>query len=115
MLSEEMKEKLLQILKEDISKGDVTTALVPGELARAKIVLRKNCFLAGLEEASFLFSQRNVKITRSVEEAREYEAGKEIMFLEGRNKDILEVERTTLNILNRMSGVASQCLKARII
>jgi nicotinate-nucleotide pyrophosphorylase (carboxylating) len=110
-----MKERLLLILNEDLSKGDVTTALVAEEMARARLVLRENSFLAGLEEAIFLFSQKNVKVLRSVEEGGVHEEGTEILFLEGKNKDILEVERTALNVLSRMSGVARQCFKAREI
>jgi nicotinate-nucleotide pyrophosphorylase (carboxylating) len=107
-----MKERLLLILNEDLGAGDVTTDLVPEENCQAKITLKEDCFLAGIEEAVYLFQQRNVKIISFSKDGAPCQAGTEVILLEGKNKDILEVERTALNVLSRMSGVATQCHNA---
>ena len=79
-----MKEKLLQILNEDLGKGDVTTALVPNNLTKAVITLKEDCVLAGLEEASFLFAERNVKNGSDFKDGDFLKAGTKILLMTGR-------------------------------
>jgi len=63
MLTLKMKQKLKQILAEDVGRGDVTSALIPTKQCRAKIFTRESCVLAGLEEAKFLFKSHGVKVS----------------------------------------------------
>lgn len=115
MLNSEMKKQLLQILKNDISKGDITSALLTSKKCTAEIILNENSNVSGLEEAKFLFSKMKVKAVLKVKEGTYAKKGKLIMKLSGINKNILSTERTALNILGRMSAVTSNCVKAKKI
>jgi nicotinate-nucleotide pyrophosphorylase (carboxylating) len=113
MLSGEQKKKILSALKEDISKGDITTALVPKQKCRAVIHANSSGVLAGLEEAVYLFKSRKIKTKTFAKDGSKIKKGKKILSLHGWNKDILESERTALNFLGRMSGVATLAAKAK--
>ena len=113
MLNSKMKKQLFQILRNDISKGDITSALIPKQKCTAEIALNENAYVSGLEEAKFLFSKMNVKSILKVKEGVYAKKGKVIMQLSGSNRHILSVERTALNVLSRMSAVTSQCAKAK--
>ena len=115
MLSSEMKKQLLQILKNDISKGDVTSTLLAPKKCTAKIVLNENAYVSGLEEAKFIFSKMKVKAISKIKDGNFTKRGKIVMALHGSNKNILSTERTVLNILGRMSGVTSKCAEAKKI
>jgi len=113
MLTKEMERKLIEILKEDIGKQDVTSALVPEKKCKAIIKINENSMIAGIEEITFLFKTKGCKAKAFVKDGQLANKGKIIMEIEGRNKTILETERTALNILGRMSGVSNICYSTR--
>jgi nicotinate-nucleotide pyrophosphorylase (carboxylating) len=115
MLNKEMKKKLVSLLKEDIGRGDVTSAVIPLRPCRAKIIAKEPGIVAGLEEAKFLFRQKNVKAKALVKDGGRVRKGATILKLSGKNKNIFSVERTALNVLGRMSEVASTCAEAKNI
>ena len=108
-----MKKPLSQILKNDISRGDITSALLPSKKCTAEIVLNENAYVSGTDEAKFLFSKMKVKAVSIVKDGTYARKGKTIMELSGINKRILSAERTALNILGRMSAVTSESAKAK--
>jgi len=112
MLSEAMQQKLLEILNEDIAGGDVTTALVPRKRCKATIAAREHAIVAGLEEAGYLFEQAKVKVKLHVSDGDNVEPAQIVLELEGVNQNILAIERSALNIIGRMSGVATKCAEA---
>lgn len=112
MLSKQMKVQLLMILADDIGKGDVTTALVKPKRCKAEIVAREQTVVCGLEEAQFLFRHYNVRAKPMASDGAAVKKGEVVMHLEGLNKNILQVERTALNVIAIMSGVADICNKA---
>ncbi len=107
-----MQKKLLEILNEDIAGGDVTTALVPRMKCKATIAAREWAVVAGLEEAGYLFEQAKVKVKLHVNDGDTVESSQIVMELEGANQNLLAIERTALNIIGRMSGVATKCWEA---
>ncbi len=115
MLSKEMKKKLLAILREDIGRGDVTSAVLPLRQCRARVVAKEPCVVAGLEEAKFLFRQKGVKPKAIVKDGGRARKDATILRLSGRNRSIFSVERSALNVLGRMSEVASTCAEAKKI
>ncbi|MFH1239827.1 MAG: carboxylating nicotinate-nucleotide diphosphorylase [Candidatus Diapherotrites archaeon] len=115
MLSSEMKKQLLQILKNDISKGDITSALLKSKKTTAEIVLNETAHVSGTEEANFLFSKMKVKSVSKMKDGTYAKKGQVIMVLKGTNRNILSAERTALNILGRMSSVTSHCADAKKI
>lgn len=104
-----LRERILQFLKEDIGMSDLTTeAIVPkGRKARAQIMVKEPAVIAGIREATVLFEMLGIKVVNSVDDGSEVLPGTSIAEIEGDSRDILAVERTALNILMRMSGIAT--------
>jgi nicotinate-nucleotide pyrophosphorylase (carboxylating) len=104
-----LEEKLLRILAEDVGQGDVTTALiVPSEAtAEALVIVKDSGVAAGIEEARVLLESLGLSIEVLVEDGEKLKAGQKIIQVIGDLKTILSVERTLLNILSRMSGIAT--------
>lgn len=115
MLSKMQKKKLLEALKEDIAKGDITSNLLKPKKSSAFITAKEQCILAGIEEASFLFKSKGLKVKSLKKDGNKAKKGEKIMEINGLNKSILAVERTALNFLARMSGIATACSYAQKI
>jgi len=109
MLNPILHEKLMSFLKEDIGMGDITTeAIVPAETeVQAQIIAKEPAVIAGLLEASLLFQMLDVRFQARVEDGAEVAAGAILAEVKGRGRAILSAERTVLNILMRMSGIAT--------
>lgn len=108
--------KLLKLaLKQDIGKGDITSALLEKKKCEARIVARENCVLSGIEEAVFLFKERNCGAKVLRKDGKKIKKGTIVMKINGLNRGVLEAERTALNFLGRMSGVATMAVGAKDI
>jgi nicotinate-nucleotide pyrophosphorylase (carboxylating) len=104
-----LEEKLRKMLAEDIGQGDVTTALIVPEncVAEAKIVCKDSGIAAGIEEAKTLLESLGLKSEASVKDGEKIKAKQVLLKISGNARTILAVERTLLNILSRMSGIAT--------
>lgn len=109
MTSVRAKEEIREMLAEDIGFGDVTTeALVPaGAMAEAVIIAKSRGILAGVNEAAFAFDEFGVAAKALKDDGEPVEAGDVVMRLKGQARGILAAERVALNLLMRMSGVAT--------
>jgi nicotinate-nucleotide pyrophosphorylase (carboxylating) len=99
-------------LEEDLgSVGDITTdAIIPANAqGEASIIVRKPGVIAGLDlaEATFKSLDPDVRFTRIVEDASKVEAGGIIANLAGKTRALLTGERTALNFLGLLSGIAT--------
>ncbi|MGB8521206.1 MAG: carboxylating nicotinate-nucleotide diphosphorylase [Candidatus Tumulicola sp.] len=99
-------------LLEDIGRGgDLTTdAIVPGNTqARARIVARKAGVVAGLEPAflAFRLLDDTVECVPAAADGDAVAAGESVAEIRGRARTILTGERTALNFLCRLSGIAT--------
>ncbi|RLI14926.1 carboxylating nicotinate-nucleotide diphosphorylase [Candidatus Bathyarchaeota archaeon] len=108
-----LEEKLRSILTEDLGKGDVTTMLlIPADsTAEAEVIARESGVIAGVEEAEVLAESLGLKVESLVSDGEEVKTGKVLMKISGKTRTILAAERTILNILSRMSGVATATRK----
>ncbi len=108
MLSFNSKKQLLQFLAEDIGSGDITSALLPKKKISARIISRENAIIAGATYAKEIFKLKgcNAKIVRK--DGSKIKSNQTIMTISGDAGKILTCERTALNILTRMSGIATQ-------
>jgi nicotinate-nucleotide pyrophosphorylase (carboxylating) len=98
------------VLIEDIGPGDITTlACVDSFPLRAEIVAKSNGVLAGLAVASLAFMKRDekVKIVSVREDGDYFQSGEKILSLAGNSRAILTGERTALNFLGHLSGIAT--------
>jgi len=110
------KERTLPIikaaLKEDIGKGDVTTqALVEATAsANAAIVTGEDCVVCGLEIAEWTMAQIDfsVRFKPNCRDGASVGSGTDLVFLEGHTASILRAERTMLNFIALLSGIATR-------
>jgi len=107
--SKTLEEKLRTILAEDVGEGDITTALtVPvGAIAEGEVRFKEPGIAAGIEESTVLLESLGLKIQASFRDGEEIRADEVIMKISGDARTILSVERTLLNLLSRMSGIAT--------
>lgn len=98
-------------LEEDIGSGDITTqATVPKDLkAKAIIFTKEKGIICGLEVAKMVFKTQDSKIIfkKLVEDGDKVIFGEKIAEISGRAGKILTAERTALNFLQRLSGIAT--------
>ena len=108
-----LEEKLKQILAEDIGQGDVTTAAVvpSGVTAEAAVIAKEAGIAAGIEETVILAESLGLKVKTEVEDGEEIKNKQVIMKISGDARTILSAERTMLNLLARMSGIATTTRK----
>ena len=95
--------------KGDIGSGDITSdsVLENGEKIRAMIYSRSDGIVAGIEEVSLLLKDSKIKIKQLKKDGRKIKKGSKIFLLEGNEKNILKLERSVLDILSRISGIAT--------
>lgn len=103
-----LRDRLRHLLEEDLFFGDVTTELVvePRE-AEAVVLSREEGVIAGIEEARELLEMSGIRVTEAVKDGSKTSPGT-ILRMRGPNQSILMVERTMLNIISRMSGIATE-------
>jgi nicotinate-nucleotide pyrophosphorylase (carboxylating) len=101
-------DELLRFITEDAPDGDVTSdAIIPDITCAAVIRAEQDGIIAGIEEAAALISHFGIAITSRKNDGDTVTKGDVVLALSGRAKKILLVERTALNILGRMSGIAT--------
>ena len=98
-------------LAEDVGAGDITTrAIVPSNLAAAgTIVAKESCVLSGLPVAQAVFDEVDPAVTWRAErqDGDRCEAGTVVARLRGPAASLLTAERTALNFLQHLSGIAT--------
>ncbi|MDP8888124.1 MAG: carboxylating nicotinate-nucleotide diphosphorylase [Thermoproteota archaeon] len=106
-----IREILANFLQEDVGAGDITSDnIIPAHLAAKAEILCKSRFaiVCGLEEASMLFDICGCKGEILVKDGSKVEKGTVVMNVSGYARAILKAERTVLNIIMRMSGIATE-------
>ena len=102
------RELLLGYLREDLGDGDITSeALLDGEETVAQIVCKEDCVLAGVREAAFLFDHQGLMVDTHHKDGDRIPGGTVILTIRGDAAAIFMAERLALNILMRMSGIAT--------
>jgi len=102
------KKQLAQFLAEDIGKGDITSALLSKKKILVKIISRENAILAGSKYAKEIFTLKGCKAQITIKDGSKIKPNQIIMKITGDADKILACERTALNIITRMSGIATQ-------
>ncbi len=110
-MEKEILEIIRNALKEDMPLGDVTTDnLIPeNHQSKAYFIAKENGVISGVEVASLVFKEvgGKVAIHFSVQDGDEVKNKQVIGTIEGDTKTILKGERVALNLLQRMSGIAT--------
>ncbi len=112
MRNEYLIDKIITLaIEEDVEKGDVTTnSLVPeSTLAVAEMTAKADGVISGIDIARMVFERfdKNIRWSPSTTEGGRVKKGDAIVRVEGSYRALLTGERTALNILQRMSGIAT--------
>ena len=98
-------------LQEDVGAGDLTAALVPdGQRVRARILARESAVICGAPwaEAALRALDPQVQLTWLVPEGQRCAPDQVVLQIEGQARALLSAERTALNFLQLLSGVATK-------
>jgi nicotinate-nucleotide pyrophosphorylase (carboxylating) len=97
---------------EDIGDGDHTTlSTIPIEaMGSARLLVKENGILAGQEIAELVFSKfdKDLEVTTHIKDGTSINVGDIILNVKGKVRSILQTERLVLNVMQRMSGIASE-------
>ena len=104
-----LEKKLLELLVEDVGLGDITSALiVPTETCvDAVIISNESAIVAGIEEAKTLLQSLGLEAKGLLSDGEKIKPKQTMLKISGDARTILSAERTVLNILSRMSGIAT--------
>jgi nicotinate-nucleotide pyrophosphorylase (carboxylating) len=111
---------LLSYLEEDLGSGDITSeALIPSDFyAEAEVLCKgtsENVVICGVEEACIVLEICGCHTTRLLEDGSIVTGNRQVIAVKGNARAILKAERTALNLLMRMSGVATESRKYDVL
>ncbi len=95
-------------MAEDIGSGDITSSLLPERPIKARIISRQEGVAAGVRFAKEVFALKKCRTLIKTRDGARLEPGQTVMTISGNPRHILSCERTALNLLSRMSGIATQ-------
>ena len=104
----DIKKELLRFISEDIQGGDITSVLLPKKKIKAKIISRQEGVLAGVKFAGDIFRLKGCSVKIIKKDGAKLKSNQIILQISGNAGTVLSCERTALNLLSRMSGIATQ-------
>lgn len=110
-----IEQHILSALKEDVGEGDYSSlaCIAPSEKGRAKLVAKQACVICGIDIARKVFelTDKGIVFTPLMKDGQRAEKGDVVFRLEGSAASILTGERTALNYMQRLSGIATTTAK----
>jgi nicotinate-nucleotide pyrophosphorylase (carboxylating) len=105
-----VEEKLKTLLSDDLGQGDVTSAaVIPANfVVKAEVIAKEEGLVAGIEEAAILAQSLGLEGNAKVVDGAQVKNQQILLEINGDAQTILSLERTLLNLLSRMSGIATQ-------
>ncbi len=110
-------DRIRELLREDIGFGDITTAALIDEEqeAEARLFLKEEGVAAGLEVAQAIFEVLGCEAELLVADGSRVPAGRTLIEVRGPARSLLVAERTALNVVGRMAGIATSVAKVQSI
>ena len=102
------KRELKRFLDEDVGNGDITSRLLQKKKITARIITREDTIVAGTKFVKDIFSLKKCRIKIQKKDGKLAKANQTILDISGDAGNILTCERTALNLLSRMCGIATQ-------
>ena len=102
------KRELKRFLDEDVGKSDITSKLLEKKKITARIITREDTIVAGTKFVKDIFSLKKCRIKIQKKDGKLAKANQTILDISGDAGNILTCERTALNLLSRMCGIATQ-------
>ena len=108
-----MEERLREFLKDDIGWGDITSEalIADGQMAKGRLYFREDGVAAGLDEVAAIFRILGCDVNAIMRDGNSVSKNQTLMEISGPAKALLAGERTALNILGRMAGIATTVSK----
>jgi len=106
-LGTNIKKELLRFISEDIQSGDITSVLLPKKKIKAKIISREDGVLAGVRFAREIFHLKGCSVKIMKKDGTRLKPNQTVLEVSGSARTVLSCERTALNLLSRMSGIAT--------
>jgi len=106
-LGTNIKKELLRFISEDIQSGDITSVLLPKKKIKAKIISREEGILAGVRFAREIFHLKGCRGRIMKKDGTRLKPNQVVLEVSGNARTVLSCERTALNLLSRMSGIAT--------
>lgn len=108
----DMQSFIRQALLEDIGEGDHTTlATIPSEArGKARLLVKQPGIIAGVQAATEIVKSFNpaLRIEVVIHDGSKVQPGDEAFYLHGDSRSITTIERLVLNVMQRMSGIATK-------
>lgn len=113
---DELNDKLIDLaFSEDIGDGDHTTlcCIPDDEMGKSQLIIKENGILAGIRVAQQVFNRFDptMKVEVLIEDGTPIKPGDVAMIVSGKVRSLLQTERLMLNIMQRMSGIATMTSK----
>ena len=102
------KRELKRFLEEDIGKGDITSKLIKQQQITAKIISREETIVAGVNFAKQIFALKGCRVKVVTNNGKKSKVNQTILEVRGNAYAVLSCERTALNLLSRMCGIANK-------
>ena len=97
-------------IRNDLVENDITSKIIAGKYlkTKAQIISKQNGVIAGIEEIIYLINERtHLKVEQNIKDGTKIIDKDLLLEITGNPLEILKYERTILNILQRMSGIAT--------
>jgi len=111
MIQEAIHDLIDRALTEDVGDGDHSSlsCIPPEATGKARLIIKEACIIAGLEISAYVFNRvdKRIKISDSLVDGTSVRPGDTGFFAEGPVQGLLKSERLVLNIIQRMSGIAT--------
>ncbi len=107
-----LKQFISEAFREDVGDGDHTAlaTIAAGHKGKMRLLVKENGVIAGIEAAVSIFKQvdRNFKISVLLKDGSKVKKGDVAFTIEGNTRKLLTAERLVLNVMQRMSGIATK-------
>ncbi len=112
MKQEEIDSIIEAALREDLPEGDITSENVipPTSVSEAIILAKEDAVLAGIDVSRRVFEKIDARLSfkKMIDDGQQFRKGEVLARLKGNSISLLKGERTALNFLQRMSGIATK-------
>jgi nicotinate-nucleotide pyrophosphorylase (carboxylating) len=110
-MDKQLEEQIITWLQEDIGDGDHTSlsCIPPTAEGKSQLIIKEKGVLAGVEMAKKIFASFDdqLKMTIFIQDGEEVNIGDIAFVVEGKILSLLQTERVMLNVMQRMSGIAT--------
>jgi nicotinate-nucleotide pyrophosphorylase (carboxylating) len=103
----DVKKELARFLAEDIGRGDVTSNILSNKKISAKVISRQAGIVAGAAYTKEIFAMKGCRVAVLKKDGSKIKPNQTVLQISGPARSVLGCERTALNLLSRMSGIAT--------